>query len=223
MQTNPHRTNSRPLGEALQDLLHSTDLRGPAIGEITQAVGEKGFGLILMVLSLPSALPIPAPGYSTPFGLVIALIALQMMFGRQTLWIPQKLLSVRIKPSLARTMLGAATRFLQKLERWIRPRQHWIRSRAGQAGLASVILIMAGLMVLPIPLTNTFPAMVIFMIGVGLSEEDGLLAIAAFAIGLLAIALYAGIIYILLTQGPEAIDTLKDWLKARLGILPKSP
>ena len=218
MQTNPHLTETRPLGEALQDLLRTPDERGPAIGEITEAVGEKGFGLILMVLSLPSALPIPAPGYSTPFGIVIALIALQMMLGRQTLWIPPRLKTVRIKPALARTMLGAASRFLHKLEHWICPRQLWIRTRTGQAGLATVILVMASLMVLPIPLTNTFPAMVIFLIGVGLSEEDGLLAIAAFGIGLLAIVLYAGIIYMLITQGPEAIDALKDWLKSGLGM-----
>lgn len=218
MQTNPDHTAHRPLGDALQELLKSENERGPSIGETTVAVGEKGFGLILMVLSLPSALPIPAPGYSTPFGIVIGLVALQMIFGRQTLWIPEKLKSVRIKPALAKTMLGAATRFLKKIEHWIRPRQRWIRSRAGQAGLAIVILIMACLMMLPIPLTNTFPAMVIFMIGVGLSEEDGLLAIAAFGIGLLAIGLYAGIIYVLITQGPEAIEGLKDWIKSGLGM-----
>lgn len=218
MQSNPEHSEHLPLGDALEQLLQSEDQRGPSIGEITEAVGEKGFGLILMVLSLPSALPVPAPGYSTPFGIVIGLIALQMMLGRQTLWIPEKLKGVHIKPSLAKTMLGAAAKFLRKIERFIRPRQRWIRSRAGQAGLAMVILIMACLMILPIPLTNTFPAMVIFLIGVGLSEEDGLLAVGAFGIGLFAICLYAAIIYVFITQGPEAIDGMKDWIKARLGL-----
>lgn len=115
-------------------------------------------------------------------------------------------------------MLGAAAKFLKKIERFIRPRQRWIRSRPGQAGLAIVIFIMACLMMLPIPLTNTFPAMVIFLIGVGLSEEDGLLAIGAFGIGIVAVCLYAAIIYIFLTQGSEAIDGIKDWIKTRLGM-----
>ncbi|MFO8027743.1 MAG: exopolysaccharide biosynthesis protein [Opitutales bacterium] len=218
MQTEPDHTEHRPLGDALKDLLQSKDARGPSIGETTEAVGEKGFGLILMVLSLPSALPVPAPGYSTPFGIVIGLIALQMMLGRQSLWLPRRLKCVRIKPSLAKRMLGTAAKFLKKIERWIRPRQRWIRSRPGQAGLASVIFVMACLMMLPIPLTNTFPAMVTFLIGMGLSEEDGLLAIAAFGVGLLAVGLYAGIIYIVLTQGPEAIDVIKDWIKIRVGL-----
>lgn len=218
MQPVSEPNQHRPLGEALEALLQSEDERGPSIGETTEAVGEKGFGLILMVLSLPSALPVPAPGYSTPFGIVIGLIALQMILGRQTLWVPERLKNVRIKPSLAKKMLGAASRFLKKIERWIRPRQRWIRSRPGQAGLATVILIMACLMMLPIPLTNTFPAMVIFLIGVGLSEEDGLLAIAAFGVGLLAVGLYAGIIYLLITQGPEAIDGMKNWIKDAISL-----
>jgi len=218
MQIDQKPPEHPPLGNALEALLHSKDERGPSIREITGAVGEKGFGLVLMVLSLPSALPVPAPGYSTPFGIVIGLIALQMILGRQTLWLPEKLKGVRIKPSLARRMLGTAVRFLKKIERFIRPRQRWIRSRGGQSGLAILILIMACLMMLPIPLTNTFPAMVIFLIGIGLSEEDGLLAIGAFGIGLLAVCLYAAVIYIFLTQGPEAVDGIKDWIKGLLGM-----
>lgn len=217
MQTDPNQTKHLPLGHALEELLKSDQTDGTTIGEIIETVGEKGFGLILMVLSLPSALPIPAPGYSTPFGIAIGLIALQMILGRQALWVPEKLKGVRIKPSLAKKMLGVAASFLKKIERFIRPRQRWIRSRPGQAGLAIVVFIMACLMMLPIPLTNTFPAMVIFLIGIGLSEEDGLLAIGAFGIGLLAVCLYAVIVYIFLTQGPEAIEAIKDWVKALLG------
>jgi hypothetical protein len=148
----------------------------------------------------------------------MALIALQMIGGRKAVWLPQGLGTIRIKPKLAKTMLNTASKFLSKIERYIRPRQKWIRGRTGQVGLAFVVLNMACLMMLPIPLTNTFPAMVIFMIGVGLSEEDGLLAIGAFTVGCCAMLLYAGIVYIVLTQGVEAIEPIKDWIKSRMGI-----
>ena len=216
IQTDHATPTHRSLAETLENALASEDQNGPSIGELTDAVGEKGFGLLLVLLSLPSALPVPAPGYSTPFGIVIALIALQMLMGRQTVWLPARLQCIRIKPSMARKMSGAATKFLRTVEHLIRPRQQWIRAQLGQSGLAIVILIMACLMMLPIPLTNTLPAMVIFMIGVGLSEQDGLLAIAAF--GCVAVVLYSYIIYLVLTQGPEAVDGIKDWIKARLGM-----
>lgn len=206
------------LAETLESLLASQDEAGPSIGGIISTVGEKGFGLLLIVLSLPSALPVPAPGYSTPFGIVMTLLALQMMFGRQSVWLPQKLKNVRIKPSLARTMIGAATKFLHRIEKLIQPRQLWIRSRAGQSSLAVIVVIMSCLMILPIPLTNTLPAMVIFLIGVGLSEEDGLLAIAAFAFGCMAVILYSVIIYFVATQGVEVVYQAKDWIKGLVGL-----
>ena len=218
MQTDHTTPTHTSLAETLESALASEHQSGPSIGELTDAVGEKGFGLVLVLLSLPSALPVPAPGYSTPFGIVIALLALQMLMGRQTVWLPARLQRIRIKPSLANKMIGAATKFLRAVEHLIRPRQQWIRARLGQSGLAIVILTMACLMMLPIPLTNTLPAMVIFLIGVGLSEEDGLLAIGAFAVGCVAVVLYGYIIYLVLSQGPEAVDGIKDWIKARLGM-----
>lgn len=219
MQTTDSTNTSLPLGQSLARLLQTENADGLRIHEITAAVQEKGFGLVLIVLALPSALPIPAPGYSTPFGIVITLVALQMILGRPTVWLPERLGKIRIKPSLARTMLGSACKFLNKIERFIRPRQLWIRGRAGQAALGTVVLCMAALMILPIPLTNTAPAMVIFLIGVGLSEEDGLLALAAFALGCCAVVLYLGIIYLLIQQGPEAIDAIKEWIKSLFGAL----
>lgn len=218
MQSSEDASHHLSLGKTLQELLKVDDENGISISEVARAVGEKGFGLLLIVLSLPSALPVPAPGYSTPFGLVMALIALQMIRGRRAVWLPQKIGTIRINPKLADKMIGSASRFLSKIERYIRPRQKWIRGRTGQASLALVVLIMACLMMLPIPLTNTFPAMVIFMIGVGLSEEDGLLAIGAFTLGCCAVLLYIGIVYIVLIQGVEAIEPIKDWIKSLVGI-----
>lgn len=217
MHTDSHQDPHLSLAETLEHTLSTSDPRGPSIGELTTAVGEKGFGLLLLILSLPSALPVPAPGYSTPFGIAIAILAIQMLVGRHKLWLPERIKRVRIQPALARKMIGTAAGFLRRIERLIKPRQRWIRSRAGQSGLAVVILIMACLMMLPIPLTNTFPAMVIFMIGIGLSEEDGLLALAAFGVGCLAVLLYGYIIYLVVTQGPEAVDQIKDGIKGLFG------
>lgn len=218
MQTTHDNGEHSSLSETLRQLLETKDHDGLAISNLTQAVGDKGFGLVLMVLALPSALPVPAPGYSTPFGIAIALLAIQMIRGNHSVWLPQKVSKLRIKPSLAHKMLGAASAFLRKIEFLIRPRHRWIRTQFGQAGLATVIIIMACLMMLPIPLTNTLPAMVIFLIGIGLSEEDGLLALGAFAIGCVAVLFYAGIIYIFLTQGSEAIEAIKDGIKSLLGM-----
>jgi hypothetical protein len=211
------------LAQVLQSALRHPEGEDQSIGNLTQEIGDKGFGILLIILSLPSALPVPAPGYSTPFGIAIMLIALQMLNGRHSLWLPQRIRKVKIPANLCKGMANAATKFLNASERWIKPRQRWIASRAGHAALASVVAIMAALMILPIPLTNTFPAMVIFLIGIGLAEEDGLLALLAFAIGVMAVLLYSYIVYLLITEGPEAVYQIKEWIKASLGLSGTKP
>ena len=68
MQRTTQAQQHQSLGKTLKDLLGTENQRALSIQEITTAVGEKGFGLLLVVLSLPSALPVPAPGYSTHLG-----------------------------------------------------------------------------------------------------------------------------------------------------------
>ncbi|MEC8330103.1 MAG: exopolysaccharide biosynthesis protein [Verrucomicrobiota bacterium] len=199
------------LTEELKQLLQN-NTGELSIGDICSAINDKGFGLLLIILSLPSALPIPAPGYSTPFGIAIALIGIQMLGGGRTIWLPKKINAFKIKSSVASKMIQVGTRFIQELERFIRPRIHAVYSGVGYTLAALLIIIMALLMILPIPLTNTFPAMVIFLIGVGLTEKDGLFGIIAYSIGICAVTLYVLIIYTLVTRGLPAVEGIRDWL-----------
>jgi len=205
------------LSYSLRTLLNRPGDEDLPLGEILEEVGDKGFGLLLVILSLPSALPIPAAGYSTPFGLIMAALALQMIAGRESISLPRRAQKMKLGRRFSQRMLGAAEAIFSRVEFLIKPRMSWVGSTAGLRALGVVVLIMAGLMMLPIPGTNTAPAMVIFIIGVGLSEEDGLFASFAFVGGLAAVALYAVVIYLLVTQGPEAIETIKDSIKGLLG------
>ncbi len=63
----------RTLSADISRLLELKTGEDLTLGDITTAVGERGFGILFVLLSLPSALPVPAPGFSTPFGVVIFL------------------------------------------------------------------------------------------------------------------------------------------------------
>jgi hypothetical protein len=49
------------------------------LADILLLAGERTFGSLLVILSLPRALPVPTPGYSTPFGVLISLLAIQLI------------------------------------------------------------------------------------------------------------------------------------------------
>lgn len=207
------------LSSVLAGLL-ARDQAGGALtlGEVFERIGDRGFGLLLIVLSLPSALPVPAPGYSTPFGIVIAVLALQMLAGRTSPWLPARAAGTKLHGKFIDGMLGFFSKFFSKVEFLIRPRLRWVGSRAGRAFLGALVLIMACLMIMPIPLTNTFPAFVIFLTGIGLTEEDGLFSLFAGLLGVLATALYAVVVYFTIRFGLEGIDMLKEWIKASAGM-----
>ena len=200
-----------------QSLARLLDSEPPlTVGRIIETLGERGFGILLLVLSLPSALPIPAPGYSTPFGVVLAILALEMIVARETPYLPARAKALQISPSLAAKMIGFISGLFRRIEHFIRPRMRWISSRGGRMIFGWVVLFMAVLMMFPIPLTNTFPAFVIFLIGIAFLEEDGVFAVLAFAVGILAVLLYSGLIYLVITEGPQVLDAIKDWLKELL-------
>ena len=64
-------------------------------------------------------------------------------------------------------------------------------------------------MILPIPLTNTAPAMVIFIIGVAMTEDDGLGMLAACGLAVCAVLLYIGVFWAISYYGLQGVDELK--------------
>ncbi len=214
----PMDLTHQSLSENLKSLVDPNNPQDLSLRRVLDAIEEKSFGLLLLILSLPSALPVPAPGYSTPFGIVLSILAIQMMKGHTKPVIPDKFKKISIGHKLAKRMIDAACKVLGLTERFIKPRFLWVGSRNGQRALGIVVLTMACLMILPIPYTNTFPAMVIFMLGVGLIEDDGLVCGAGFIIGIFSILLYIGIIvgliYLFNEHGWEILENGKEAIKA---------
>ena len=217
MQTTLIHETDISLAQTLENIHIEANEGGPSIGELTNAVGDKGFGVLLMLLALPSALPIPAPGYSIPFGVAMAIIAIQIFIGRQSIWLPKRIMAFRVHPRLANKMLKSGAAFLRRIETLIKPRLRWMHSRAGHSALAIIICIMAILMMIPIPGTNTLPAMAIFIIGVSMSEEDGFIALGAIGCALLAATLSGVVLYLFFSEGPQAAAAVEDWIRAQLG------
>ncbi|MEN9224592.1 MAG: exopolysaccharide biosynthesis protein [Thermostichus sp. HHBFW_bins_43] len=197
-ESNPEATGSRDPQETI------------CIEQILKLVGERSFGLFLVVLSLPSALPLPAPGYSTPFGFFILLLAVQLAAGRTTPWLPEGILQKRVQLNRFQKLVQAGIPWLRRIEKISRPR--WTQlctTRLGQGLLGTLIGLMGLSMILPIPGTNTLPAIGVFVTAFGLMEEDGILcgvgSLICVAGGLLTTSILVG-----LWLGGT---TLLDWLR----------
>jgi hypothetical protein len=183
------------------------------LADILQLAGERTFGFFFVLLSWPSALPLPAPGYSTPFGLVIFLLAIQLMSGRKAPWLPDKIMHRPLDLKTVQGFLKAGMPWLQKLEIVCRPRLTFIcTGLSGRIIIGLGISLMAISMMIPIPGTNTLPAMGIFLTGFGLLDDDGAITLGGLVLCLMGLTLTSSILFALWFGGSSLLDIIKDML-----------
>lgn len=181
--------------------------------DILNLAGERIFGFLFVILSFPSALPIPAPGYSTPFGILMFLLAIQLIFGSKIPWFPQKMMQGSMKLKTIQMVLEKGLPWLRRIEALSKPRMTYIcTSLPGRVILGIAISLMAISMMIPIPGTNTLPAMGIFITAFGMQEDDGFISLAGLVLCLIAGTLSTSIIIAAIWGGTSLMDMLKEQL-----------
>ena len=181
--------------------------------DILALAEERIFGFLLVILSLPSALPVPAPGYSIPFGILMFLLAIQLIFGAKYPWLPEKMLKGSMKLERVQKFVKAGIPWLKRIEALTRPRMTYIcTSLPGRVTIGVAIALMSISMMIPIPGTNTLPAIGIFVTAFGLQEDDGFISLGGLVICLIAATLSTSIIIAVIWGGTSLVDVIKTWL-----------
>jgi hypothetical protein len=218
MRSNSAQPTDR-LSQELDGFLSSLNGEDSTMGALLDHIEGKGFGLLLLILALPAALPIPAPGYATPFGLLMVFLGLQMLLGKANPWLPQKIRSKRLKFKTVDFAVRNSGKVLRLVEWLVRPRlSRLARNRVFLALVSIIIILMASFMVLPIPLTNTAPSFVIFLLAAGVLEEDGLVLLAGLVLAPLAAFIAGMAIYYAITLGFEGFEAIEPLVKGLLGM-----
>lgn len=160
----------------LHSVLEGSDGKPIPFDHILSAAGQKSFGLAFIMLAVPAALPMPGFGISTPLGIVIAVIAIQLFRGHSTPWIPKGIRKLEIPLGIAKKIVESLTWVLNHSRKFFKPRASWMTTRFGKKIFAIEIFFLALAMQLPIPLTNVPPGILILFLALSFTEEDGLLS-----------------------------------------------
>ncbi|TET40110.1 MAG: exopolysaccharide biosynthesis protein [Dehalococcoidia bacterium] len=173
----------------LEELITAANPDGIKVGELLDTMSGRGFGFLLVALSLPSALPIPAIGYATPFALLIMLVALQVIAGRSSPILPRRVHNKNISARTVDFIQKRGIPFLRRIERFSKPRLESLsKGRLFGFFVGMVILFVALVMAIPIPGTNTIFSIAILLIGIGLANNDELFVLGGGLLGLTAAA-----------------------------------
>lgn len=183
------------------------------LADILELSGGRTFGFLFVLLSVPSALPIPAPGYSIPFGLVMFVLAVQLAAGAKTPFLPAKLAKRPLELKTIQGFLDKGIPWFRRLETICRPRLSFVcTSFAGRVIIGVAIALMSVSMMIPIPGTNTLPAIGIFVTGFGLLDDDGAISIAGLAICFIGLTLSTSILIAVWFGGSSLLDLIKQLL-----------
>lgn len=169
-----------------------------SVKTIFSILSNKGYAALFIILSLPFCFPIQIPGFSTPFGVILAILALRFTFARQ-LWWPDRILNKEIDSHKVSAVVQKTIQAVVYLKKITRPRlrvltQNTLLHRIH--GITIFILSLLLLLPLPIPFTNMLTALPIFCFGVGLLEDDGIFIIVGYILTGVSLILFS-ILFIL--------------------------
>jgi hypothetical protein len=157
------------------------------IREVLDLLGERAFGLALLVFCLPNSLPIPSPpGFSAITGAPIIILALQMTLGRETPWLPARIGNYSFSRDKFAAFLTKALPYIRKIEKLLHPRMQFFQSWLGERLTGLSFLILGIVLSMPIPLGNFLPGVSMSLIALGLLERDGALIVAGMVLGAFA-------------------------------------
>ncbi len=160
--------------ELLEELHDAFPNEKVTVRELVDRLEGRAIGLLLLILALPMCIP-NIPGISTIFGTLIIAPAVQMILGGGKLWLPRRVGQWSFPREGLQRAIRAANPYLRRIEKFIRPRWTPLTRAPFTMVFGVQTLLMALVLMLPIPAGNWPPGMTVAMTALALLQRDGLL------------------------------------------------
>jgi hypothetical protein len=102
-----------------------TDREG-TLGSLIELFGEKSFAIVFVLLLGVPALPLPTGGVTHVFEVIAMLVALQLVVGRNQIWLPRRWCKLELAGENQRRFIAALMKMIRRLERFSRPRLRFL-------------------------------------------------------------------------------------------------
>lgn len=179
--------------EKVSDQLEAwlSDDRPKTLGGLIDVFGEGSFAIVFVLLMAVPALPLPTGGVTHVFEAITMLLALELIVGRRTVWLPERWRRVKLAGASSQKFISTLLRRIRGLERFSRPRARWLfghRLSGSVFGLAVLALALTAFLAPPFSGLDTLPSIGVVVLALGYLMADVAVAAVGTVIGVLGVA-----------------------------------
>ncbi|MCM2342258.1 exopolysaccharide biosynthesis protein [Rhodoferax sp.] len=186
-------SGGRALSTILWELSADTQRERITINDLLIALGDRATGALIFIFSFPNVLPTP-PGTSTILGAPLLFLTAQLMLG-QAPWLPAFVANRSMTRSDFSSLVKRILPWLKRAEGLLRPRLASLTLPPMEYVVGLLSLLLAVLLVLPIPLGNVLPALAISLMALGVLERDGFWVLSGLAVSVAAVFVVYGVLF----------------------------
>ena len=181
--------NTPRLSELLERLVSETDGKTVSIDEILDALGSQSFGPMLLIPAIIAVAPTGAiPGMSLITGTIIFLVSLQMLIGREHIWLPKRVTGFEFDRSKLKSSVSAAKPWTDWLQGLFSHRLTFLVEQPALKLIAVTCMLLAASMfpLALLPFAVAVPGTAVGLFALGVTMRDGLLVALGYALALAA-------------------------------------
>jgi hypothetical protein len=162
------------------------------VGGLIEVFGKKSFAILFVLLLGVPALPLPTGGATHVFEVIAALLAVELLAGRERIWLPERWLRLQLAGQKQQRFISALMKAIRRLERISRPRLRFLFDHR-LSNIVFALLVVGGsagaFLAPPFTGLDTLPSLGVVLLSLGVILEDILVVAAGVVVGVAGVVL----------------------------------
>lgn len=182
--------SEKPFSDQLEAWLRRKgDKTIEGLGEVFE---DKSFAITFLLLMILPATPLPTGGLTHLFEVIVVVLCLEIIAGRQTIWLPEKWRKKHLGDAFTGKVIPKMMKYIRWFEKYSSPRGRlFFRLPLVPRLLALVIMLftLTALFAIPFSGLDTLPSLGVVLISLAIILDDIYLLVAGTVVGSIGLGL----------------------------------
>jgi hypothetical protein len=162
------------------------------LGSLIELFEEKSFAILFVLLMGVPALPLPTGGATHVFEIVSVLLALQLIAGRDEIWLPERWRQLQLAGDRQQRFINGLMKLIRRLERLSKPRLTFLFDHRLSNIVFGALVIggaVGAFFAPPFSGLDTLPALGVVLLSLGVLLEDFAVVVVGLVVGVAGVLL----------------------------------